>query len=793
VLRKILIIIFISAFGNSYSQLLTGTSMSPLALVQNVLLGQGVTVSNILYNGSPVALGSFQATNTVLGIDEGIVLTTGTVIDNGNGPQGPNNQTGAGVDNNIGGSALLSGLIGSTQTYNAAILEFDFIPYSDTVRFKYVFGSDEYPEFAPPNNSGFNDVFGFFISGPGIPGIQNIAQLPNGGGVVSINNVNVNNNSQYFNFNGDGSMSPYDSNPMYIQYDGFTDVLEAVSQVQCGQTYHLVIAIADVGDGEWDSGIFLEANSLSSLTPVDITYELSNEIYSEPNWIAEGCVTATVTLEREANLGTSLTVPIDVSGSATDILDYSGIPTSITFNPGETQVSFTIDVVLDGIVEGQENIVLDFPLSDPCGNITPVTIELFIQDIEEVSVEINNPEVSCPGENIVLTTTVSGGVSPYSYLWSDNSTQNNISIVPTSTGEYFVEVTDDCLNQTAYDTVLVSVPEYDPITLSTTPDIVEICPNISQYLQVDVLGGTGNYVYAWTDASNQMISTTDSAYISPGFSTFFVVTVSDECGTFATDTINYTVSSPPLEVIGSPTVYLCPGDSTIISVEASGGFGSYHYYWTHNGDTTNQVWVTPFSTSNYQIQVSDDCQTFSVSTSIQVVVVKPDANFTIISEPLVENLPISFQNLTSNGYVYQWYFGDGGYSEDIHPNHVYDAPGIYEVTLIATDTKGCIDSITLPIQIYKEFYIYIPNAFIPDGDRFNEVFSGSFIGIKEINMEIYNRWGQILFSTNDLNFEWDGTFKGKKVQNGTYVWKLIYLPEDRNDREYFTGHVTILD
>ena len=98
----------------------------------------------------------------------------------------------AGVDNNIGGSALLSGLIGSTQTYNAAILEFDFIPYSDTVRFKYVFGSDEYPEFAPPNNSGFNDVFGFFISGPGIPGIQNIAQLPNGGGVVSINNVNVN-------------------------------------------------------------------------------------------------------------------------------------------------------------------------------------------------------------------------------------------------------------------------------------------------------------------------------------------------------------------------------------------------------------------------------------------------------------------------------------------------------------------------------------------------------------------------------------------------------------------------
>ena len=792
-MRNYLAIIFLIAFGNVHSQLVTGTTMSPLALVQNVLLGPGVTVSNILYNGSPAALGSFQATNTVLGIDEGIVLTTGTVIDNGDGPQGPNNQAGAGMDNNIGGSALLSNLISGTQTYNAGILEFDFIPYSDTVRFKYVFGSDEYPEFAPPNSSGFNDVFGFFISGPGINGIQNIAQLPNGGGVVSINNVNAITNAQYYNYNGDGGTPPYDSNPMYIQYDGFTDVLEAVSQVECGQTYHLVIAIADVGDGQWDSGIFLEANSLSSLTPVDISYELSNQVYSEPNWMAEGCVTATVTLERETNLNNSLTIPVNVSGSATDVLDYSGIPSSVTFNPGDSQVSFTINVVLDGITEGQENIILDFPLSDPCGNITPVSIELFIQDIEEVSVEINNPEVGCPGENIVLTTEVSGGVPPYTFLWNDNSTQSSISISPTATGEYFVEVVDDCLNQLAYDTVIVTVPEYEPITLITSPDIVEICPNVSQYIGVIVSGGTGNYEYTWEDASNQLISTMDSVFISPLTSTFFIVNVSDECGTLVTDTVYYTVNSPPLELTVSPTVYLCPGDSTLVSVSASGGFGSYYYYWPHSGDTTNQVWVTPLSTSNYQVQVSDDCQTFNVSGSIQVVVVKPDANFTIISDPVVENLPITFQNLTTNGYVYEWYFGDGGYSEDVHPSHTYDEPGIYEVTLVATDSKGCIDSITIPIQVFKEFYIYIPNAFIPDGDRFNEVFSGSFIGVKEINIEIYNRWGQEVFSSTDINFEWDGTYKGRRVQNGTYVWKLTYIPEDRVDRELYTGHVTVLD
>ena len=228
-------------FSRADSQLVTNAGQSPQSLVQNVLLGPGVIVSNIMFNGSNAAIGSFSGTGTNLGINQGVIMTTGTILNNGSGPQGPNNLPSCGMDNNIGGSGLLSNnLIGGTQTYNAAILEFDFIPYSDTVKFKYVFGSDEYPEFAPPNNSGFNDVFGFFISGPGIVGMQNIAQLPNNGGIVSINNVNAITHPQYFNANGDGNMAPYNSSPFYIQYDGFTDVLEAISQVQCGETYHLI-------------------------------------------------------------------------------------------------------------------------------------------------------------------------------------------------------------------------------------------------------------------------------------------------------------------------------------------------------------------------------------------------------------------------------------------------------------------------------------------------------------------------------------------------------------------------
>jgi gliding motility-associated-like protein len=773
-----------------FSQLLTSTNTSPTGLVQNVLLGPGVTISNIMYSGSPSAIGSFTATGTNLGINQGIVMTTGTVLNNGNGPQGPNNAAGCGVDNNVGGSTLLSGLVTGAQTFNAAILEFDFIPYSDTVRFKYVFGSDEYPEFAPPNNSSYNDVFGFFISGPGITGMQNIAKLPNNGSIVSINNVNAITNSQFYNFNGDGNSAPSNSNPFYIQYDGFTDVLTAVSRVQCGQTYHLILAVADVGDGQWDSGIFLEANSLSSKTPLTVTHSISQQFFSNPDWMAEGCVSATVNLSRQNNLSSSLTVPVQISGTATDGTDFTGVPSSVTFPAGQTDVSFTIDALMDGIPEGLETLTLTFPLTDPCGNTTPLIVNLFIQDVNPLTVTINNPSVACPGDDINLTATISGGISPYSYEWSNGETTNTINVSPNATGNYWIEVNDACIGTPAYDTVLVSVPVYQPLDVTATPDITEICPYLSTTLFANATGGSGVYSYIWT-SNNQIIGLVDSLNIKPFISTTYYIQIKDNCGSIVYDTVNYVITSPPLIVTTSPLIQICPGDSAYISASAIGGYGNYHFVWSHNGDTSQGVWVRPNNTFSYQVVVTDDCETFSVNGFSTVQVVKPDANFMVSSENLVEGLPISFQNFTTNGYAYEWYFGDGGYSTLVHPNNVYDSAGTYYVTLIATDAKGCIDSITKPITILEEFYIYIPNTFIPDGDRYNNYFSGSFIGVKWIKMEVYNRWGELIYYTEDQNFKWDGMYKNKRVPDGTYTWKLTYKP-NRTVEDRMIGHVNVL-
>ncbi|HLW38756.1 MAG TPA: choice-of-anchor L domain-containing protein, partial [Brumimicrobium sp.] len=321
-MKNILTLFLIIFATNANTQLITNGGQSAASLVQNVLLGQGVEVSNINFTGAAQAIGTFDANNASVPIKEGIIITTGTINQGPNGPHGPNNREDAGVNNGAGGFNKLQNLVGGTQTYNAAILEFDFIPYSDTVRFKYVFASEEYPEYV---NSEFNDVFAFFISGPGISGEKNMAITPGTNQPVTINNVNHLHptNSIYYQYNGDGNTAPYNNNPYYVQYDGMTKPLEAVSKVQCGETYHLIIAIADVGDPVWDSGIFLEKNSLNSPEPVKVSYELSSDPYGDGATMAQNCTSATVTVTRSGNkINEALNIPINVSGSAIEGLDY---------------------------------------------------------------------------------------------------------------------------------------------------------------------------------------------------------------------------------------------------------------------------------------------------------------------------------------------------------------------------------------------------------------------------------------------------------------------------------------
>ncbi len=264
------------------AQLVTDDLIHPVDLAQYTMAGYGVNVSNVSYSGNLDAFGSFDGANTFLPFNEGIIMTTGTVKDNGYGLHGPNDESDTGLDVGTPGYEPLNSLA-NEDTYNAAILEFDVVVNYDSIQLDYIFGSEEYPEFT---GSQFTDAMAIFISGPGFGNdTVNIALTPNTNQGININTINESSNSFLYVDNGDGLTAPYNENPQYIQYDGYTTPMKAIAAVEPGETYHMIIAIADGGDGHFDSGIFIKANSLTTSTnenhPLDKISIYPNPVRSE--------------------------------------------------------------------------------------------------------------------------------------------------------------------------------------------------------------------------------------------------------------------------------------------------------------------------------------------------------------------------------------------------------------------------------------------------------------------------------------------------------------------------------
>ncbi len=307
--------------GSIVTSDLTGV-LTATDLVQ-MLLGTGVTVSNITFTGDPIAAGTFHADDsTIIGFSDGIILGSGNIAD----VDGPNIDDGISTGNSVAGDSDLDALI-PQSTNDAAVLEFDFVADSELVTFEYVFTSDEYNEFV---NSSFNDVFAFFLDG------SNIALIPGTGIPVAINNVHSGN--PYDITGATGSYPQYYRNndtsdgggAIDTEMDGLTTVFTAVaSGLTPGGTHHIKLAIADAGDYALDSNVFIRAESFVSgklsLTPPDATNDVNTshtvtaKVLNAAGQPVEGAtVTFTVTGANSAS-GTDDT---DVNGEAT--FTYTG-------------------------------------------------------------------------------------------------------------------------------------------------------------------------------------------------------------------------------------------------------------------------------------------------------------------------------------------------------------------------------------------------------------------------------------------------------------------------------------
>lgn len=267
IIKTIILSLF---FISSINAQLNVSENNDATQITNFLLGYGVNITNTTINCDSSAIGFFSNGNyTSLGLNEGVAMTTGKLEE----LPGPNAQSSNSGINNFPGDSDLDAIT-NMQTFDACILEFDVestqVDY-DTIAFNYIFGSEEYLEFVA---SGFNDIFAFFVSGPNPAGgnytNENIAVVPNTTTPVSINTINNITNAQNYVDNGDGNSAPQNADSSYVQFDGLTTVLEAKFAVIPNQTYHLKLAIADVADMAYDSGVYIESGSIFA-KPGEIT------------------------------------------------------------------------------------------------------------------------------------------------------------------------------------------------------------------------------------------------------------------------------------------------------------------------------------------------------------------------------------------------------------------------------------------------------------------------------------------------------------------------------------------
>jgi len=480
------------------AQLVVADGLSPNVLVNNVLTGDnGIEIKNISYTGYDRSIALFENGNSSgLGIDKGIILSSGLAV----GAKGPNNEgtytSGAGGT----GSNLLDKYAGA-KTIDAAELQFDFRPQTDGVVFNYVFSSEEYIEWV---NKGFNDIFGFFVQGPGITGEKNVAIVPNSTLPVSIDNINHLSNSQYFRMNNIPGSVSY----KFLQHDAQTVVLEAkIDLIPC-EWYTIKMAVADVGDNKWDSWVFIEAQSFKHKTKVGRDTFYCDESFNktlDAGYPGKRVIWSTADTTQTIKINKFGTYWVEIFTDCGSFKDH------ITIAPAIQPFSIGRDTIYCGNlpartleVEGQ--VFEKYFWSS--GDTTPTIIvkkpgnynlkvwrygcsESAAIDLNTKpfpTIELGSDTVVCSGNKIMLT----AGSDTLNYKWNDGSSNNTKEV--SSGGRFFVTANlNGCI-----DSDTINVDYREAFLFDLGPRQTVKCSRDITIIDTK-LRDTSNYIFDWSN------------------------------------------------------------------------------------------------------------------------------------------------------------------------------------------------------------------------------------------------------------------------------------------------------
>ena len=507
--------------------------------------------------------------------------------------------------------------------------------------------------------------------------------------------------------------------------------------------------------------------------------------------------TDTVNVSFENNQQTSTVVDPLCFGSLDGEIHIDN-PNAVEYS-FDNGVNYQVDSFLLNLPAGNYNICSKSALGcEVCGTAT-------LSNPAPITISVSNDTTVCENGTATVTAAATNGIS-FDYHW--NFTANTGSTQTVSPGvltsyNVYAENQNNCLS----DTVDYTVDYYPPLNGQISPDTL-ICPNGTATLTSGATGGIGGpYTFNWSNnfSENQnQISTTN---VTPQTTTNYSVQINDACeSTPITFNTNVVISPMPTPGFTAVEIEKCePATFDLTSTTDPNLTGNIE--WLINSleyhPTGNNINTDVYLEGSYDVEMTVTtpigCIISETFTDTLIAHPLPVASFDYGPKPIYMFSPqVDFYNNSLDAVSYNWIFFDGNPGTSNSFETTVDYPegveGNYTVLLEAISNFGCRDTIEKAIKIEPEILIFAPNSFTPDDDEFNPNWRIYMKGIDEqsFDLKIYNRWGELVFQSRDINQPWDGTYNGSLVKDGTYIWVLEVREFTTDKRIQYKGSINVL-
>jgi gliding motility-associated-like protein len=407
--------------------------------------------------------------------------------------------------------------------------------------------------------------------------------------------------------------------------------------------------------------------------------------------------------------------------------------------------------------------------------------------------------VSCfGGNNGAAAVTVTGGTGTITYSWSCSSSTTN-SAANLVAGPCSVLVTDSagCTS-----TVNLTITEPPDLTITATATPGSICAGQTSNLVGTGAGGTPAYSYAWAPGPLAGPNQT----VAPVATTTYTVIVSDGNGCTDSTSVTVTVNPNPVAILSGDSLQGCAPHCVNFTDNSTGTITQWSWDFGDGSPlSTSQNPSHCYTTSGtytvtLTVTTASGCTSTIVMPNYVQVFANPVAEFSASPQPTTElNPTIYFTDQSTGASTWFWSFGDlsvpPSSSTLQDPSFTYPGPGCFDVVLTVTTANGCVDAITHEVCIDPDVTLFVPNAFTPNDDGINDMFFPQGVGMDPDHFEmwIFDRWGNMIFYTDDFAKGWDGMVQGHSnpCQQDVYVWK-IKAADMLGNKHNLIGHVTLV-